>query len=167
MSKSSPKSSSKSLTLKSNSRPKPVPHKSKSSSKVHSDSVVHGASVSTTLPSTPNSSFGLAWTPAAKKQTHIQFKVLLITLKALHNLAPPDLTDLLHRYTTARSLRFSDSNLLLLPCRIRLRTWGNRTFSIAAPNQWNMLPQQLRDCTDLTTFKKNLKTQLFKSDFNV
>ncbi|KAK7883919.1 hypothetical protein WMY93_027042 [Mugilogobius chulae] len=42
-------------------------------------------------------------------------KILLITFKALHNLAPPYLTDLLHRYTPARSLRSSDSNRLLLP----------------------------------------------------
>ncbi|KAK7933805.1 hypothetical protein WMY93_004701 [Mugilogobius chulae] len=106
----------------------------------------------------------LHWLPISQR---IQFKVLLITFKALHNLAPPYLTDLLQRYSPARSLRSSDSNLLLLPCRTKLRTWGDRAFSIAAPTLWNMLPQQLRDCTDLTTFKKNLKTHLFKSAFNV
>ncbi|XP_033827891.1 uncharacterized protein LOC117375687, partial [Periophthalmus magnuspinnatus] len=101
----------------------------------------------------------LHWLPVPQR---IHFKILLITFKALHNLAPPYLTDLLHHHTPSRSLRSSSSNLLSLPCRTKLRTWGDRAFSIAAPTLWNSLPKPLRDCSDLPTFKKELKTHLFK-----
>ncbi|XP_072556731.1 uncharacterized protein [Paramormyrops kingsleyae] len=106
----------------------------------------------------------LHWLPVPQR---IHFKILLITFKALHNLAPSYLTDLLHHHTPSRSLRSSSSNLLSLPCRTKLRTWGDRAFSIAAPTLWNSLPKSLRDCSDLPTFKKELKTHLFKIAFNV
>uniref|UniRef100_A0A8C7YRZ5 Reverse transcriptase domain-containing protein n=1 Tax=Oryzias sinensis TaxID=183150 RepID=A0A8C7YRZ5_9TELE len=106
----------------------------------------------------------LHWLPIDQR---IKFKVLLITFKALHNLAPPYLTDLLQRHTPSRSLRSSDANLLSLPCRTKRRNWGDRAFSIAAPTLWNTLPQHLRDCTDLPVFKKSLKTHLFKIAFNL
>ncbi|KAK7901660.1 hypothetical protein WMY93_018429 [Mugilogobius chulae] len=32
----------------------------------------------------------------------------------------------------------------------KLQTWGDRAFSITAPTLWD------RDCTDLTTFRKNV-----------
>uniref|UniRef100_A0A3B3HFP9 Reverse transcriptase domain-containing protein n=1 Tax=Oryzias latipes TaxID=8090 RepID=A0A3B3HFP9_ORYLA len=51
----------------------------------------------------------LHWLPIAQR---IKFKVLLMTFKALHNLAPPYLTDLLQLHTPSRSLRSSDANLL-------------------------------------------------------
>ncbi|XP_054614541.1 next to BRCA1 gene 1 protein isoform X3 [Dunckerocampus dactyliophorus] len=49
----------------------------------------------------------------------------------------------------------------------KLWTWGDRAFSIAAPTLWNLLPQPFRPCSDLPTFKKQLKTYIFKSVFHV
>ncbi|XP_037551693.1 signal peptide, CUB and EGF-like domain-containing protein 1 [Nematolebias whitei] len=54
----------------------------------------------------------LQWLPA---NLRIHFKILVITFKALHNLAPPYLSDLLHHYTPSLSLHSSDANLLSLP----------------------------------------------------
>src|SRR4029434_10815874 len=41
--------------------------------------------------------------------TNINFKILLHTFRAIHNLAPPYLSDLLHTDTSTRSLRSSSS----------------------------------------------------------
>uniref|UniRef100_A0A3Q3N939 Reverse transcriptase domain-containing protein n=1 Tax=Labrus bergylta TaxID=56723 RepID=A0A3Q3N939_9LABR len=62
----------------------------------------------------------------------IIFKLLLYTFKAIHNLAPPYLSDLLHIVTSARSLRSSSSIHLTVPFA-RLSTMGGRTFSCSAP----------------------------------
>jgi len=35
-------------------------------------------------------------------------------------------------------------------------------FSVAAPTTWNSLPSDIRACRTLTTFKKHLKTYLFR-----
>ena len=56
----------------------------------------------------------LHWLPVPHR---INFKILLLTHKALHNQAPCYLTNLLHRHTPSRSLRSSDANLLSPPLR--------------------------------------------------
>ena len=89
----------------------------------------------------------LHWLPIPQR---IQYKILLMTYKALHNLAPSYLTDLLHRHTPTRSLRSATANLLSLPIRTNLKSWGDRAFSVAAPILWNSLPQSIRDSSSLT-----------------
>ncbi|KAL3058296.1 hypothetical protein OYC64_010468 [Pagothenia borchgrevinki] len=89
-----------------------------------------------------------------------------MTYKALHNVAPSYLTDLLHRHTPTRSLRSAAANLLSPPNRTNLKSWGDRAFSVAAPTLWNSLPQPMRDSSSLTTFKTSLKTHLFNTAFN-
>jgi hypothetical protein len=44
--------------------------------------------------------------------------------------------------------------------------FGKRTFIVAAPPVWNELPESLRQCRNLTTFKKHLKTCLFNEAFH-
>ncbi len=39
---------------------------------------------------------------------------------------------------------------------------GDRAFSAIAPRLWNELPYALRSLDDVETFKKELKTHLFK-----
>ena len=47
--------------------------------------------------------------------------------------------------------------------RIRSRLkFGERAFSIAAPRAWNSIPADLRATLNTATFKKNLKTFLFR-----
>ncbi|KAM4609866.1 TBC1 domain family member 25 [Polymixia lowei] len=48
----------------------------------------------------------LHWLPV---KFRIDYKILLLTFKALHNLAPPYLSDLLHTYTPSRALRSSSA----------------------------------------------------------
>ena len=46
--------------------------------------------------------------------------------------------------------------------RSRLKTYGDRAFSIAGPKLWNDLPLEIRKCASVATFKQSLKTFLFK-----
>uniref|UniRef100_A0A4W5LPR8 Reverse transcriptase domain-containing protein n=1 Tax=Hucho hucho TaxID=62062 RepID=A0A4W5LPR8_9TELE len=75
----------------------------------------------------------LHWLPV---QFRIQFKVLLLTFKSIHKLAPPYLSDLLQGPTSTRSLRSSSSIHLSVP-PARLTTMGSRAFSRSAPRLWN------------------------------
>ncbi len=93
----------------------------------------------------------------------IQFKILLFTYKALHNLAPSYLSELLHVYVPTRSLRSSASVTLVVPS-VRLTTVGSRAFSCIAPTIWNTLPQDIRNSLSLSIFKSRLKTLFFFLD---
>uniref|UniRef100_A0A3P9J104 Reverse transcriptase domain-containing protein n=1 Tax=Oryzias latipes TaxID=8090 RepID=A0A3P9J104_ORYLA len=81
----------------------------------------------------------LHWLPIKQR---VSFKILLITFKALHNLAPPYISDLLHISIPSRSLRSTSSLQLHVP-PARLATMGGRAFSRSAPQLWNSLPPDL------------------------
>uniref|UniRef100_A0A3B1IDG0 Reverse transcriptase domain-containing protein n=1 Tax=Astyanax mexicanus TaxID=7994 RepID=A0A3B1IDG0_ASTMX len=101
----------------------------------------------------------LHWLPIKQR---IHFKILLITYKALNNLAPPYLSDLLHRHSPARQLRSADANLLTQTTSTKYRTRGDRAFAVAAPTLWNSLPLTIRNSESLHSFKRHLKTHLFQ-----
>ena len=88
----------------------------------------------------------------------ITFKILLLTYKSLHGLAPPYITDLLTVYKPSRSLRSSSQIQLIPPRNISNVYYGERAFSTSAPKLWNTLPRDIRNAI----FKKQLKTHLFK-----
>ena len=64
---------------------------------------------------------------------NIIFKILFFTFKALNNLCPSYISDLLETYKPTMSLRSSSRNLLVIP-RSKLRSYGDRAFSVSAPN---------------------------------
>ena len=96
----------------------------------------------------------------------INYKILILTHKCLTGQGPQYLKELLIPYTQRRQgLRsHMQPNLLLRPFT-KLKTFADRSFSIAAPTLWNQLPMALRQM-DLLTFKKGLKMHFFKSYFN-
>ncbi len=96
----------------------------------------------------------------------IQFKILVITFRALHGQAPAYIRDLLQPYIASRSLRSSDQGLLVVP-RSRLKNKGDCAFVlfVVAPKLWNSLPLDLRTFDTVDTFKKQLKTRLFRLAF--
>ena len=46
------------------------------------------------------------------------------------------------------------------------KIFAARSFSVAGPSEWNRLPAKLREISNFMSFKKDLKTYLFKSHFN-
>ena len=107
--------------------------------------------------------FKLHWLPLGYR---IHFKILLLVYKCLNGLAPTYLSELL-RYTNGpRLLRSSSQNFLAVP-RTRLKTYGDRAFSAAAPRLWNQLPPEFRGVTSVDQFRTQLKTNLFKLAYDV
>ena len=59
---------------------------------------------------------------------------------------------------------------LYMPSRKSLRSsaktqWGDRSFSVAAAKLWNTLPESVKYANSIDSFKKNLKTFLFKTAY--
>ena len=81
----------------------------------------------------------LHWLPIAVR---VEFKILLLTHRALNGQAPEYIGHCVSRRQPVRSLRFSEHSLLCVP-RTRCH-WGDRAFNVAAPScLWNALPHHL------------------------
>ena len=102
---------------------------------------------------------GLHWLPV---KARIQFKILLITFKAIHGLAPKYLCDLLTFKSSLYNLRSSGSILLSMPA-VRSKTLGDSASMVAAPRLWNSLPKELRTITNVNSLKAHIKTYLFRT----
>ncbi len=94
----------------------------------------------------------------------VQFKILLIFFKVLNNQALSYLK--VHRIplSTTRHLRSTDRALLSVPCS-RLKTKGDRAFSVNAAHLWNHLSLDCRLAHSITSFKSRLKTYIFSLAF--
>ena len=103
----------------------------------------------------------LHWLPINQR---ITFKLMLITYKAQNDQAPSYISDLLQPVSHTRSLRSVTKRDLKVP-RSKSVTYGDRCFSIAAPKLWNSLPSDIKSASSLTTFKRLLKTHLFKEAY--
>ena len=103
----------------------------------------------------------LHWLPIPKQ---ITFKILTKMYKAPNGLAPSYISDLLTPYIPTRSLRSSDSDLLVNPC-IHTSKYDGRTFKFGAPSLYNSLPISIRLSPTLPIFKSCLKTYLFQIAF--
>ncbi len=103
----------------------------------------------------------LHWLPI---KFRISYKILLLTYKALNDLAPAYLASLLSCYNPTRSLRSQNSGLLVVP-RIEKSTKRGRTFLYLAPKLWNSLPDNVQGSDTRSLFKSRLKTHLFSQAF--
>ena len=98
------------------------------------------------------------WLPI---RARINSKVLLLTFKALHGLAPQYLRSLISIKTSCCNLRGSNTLLLAMPSVKSKAALDDREFAVAVPSSWNSLPCELRSITCVTSFKTQLKTYLF------
>ena len=103
----------------------------------------------------------LHWLPINER---IKFKILILTFKALHDLSPSYIQELINLYRPSRTLR-SSTSLRLNPTSYNLKSYGSRAFAVASPQLWNDLPEQIKNSDNLQTFKTRLKTYLFKEIF--
>ena len=104
----------------------------------------------------------LHWLPV---QYRIQYKILLLVFKCVHGEGPVYLSSLLQRYQPSRALR--SANQLLLREKPSHKRYGDRAFSVAGPKLWNRLPSELQNSDTVKSFKKSLKTHLFKQAYNL
>ena len=102
----------------------------------------------------------LHWLPVRYR---IRFKIALITYKSLHDQGPPYLKNLLNTSPKARNTR---SNHHLVIPRTKLKSAGDRSFSVSAPTVWNSLPTHITNSNSVICFKKQLKTHFFRMAYS-
>ena len=108
--------------------------------------------------------YSLHWLPVFYR---IHFKILIITFKAIYNIAPSYICNLVSiKSCSDYSLRSNKSLFLDRPKGRMLSTLGARSFYAAAPTLWNSLPLHIREITSLSVFKKQLKTYFFNIAYN-
>ena len=93
----------------------------------------------------------LQWLPIRYR---IEFKILLMTFKAIYGMAPDYICKLIsRRKSTGYSLSSSKKVMLEVPSGKILPTLGGRAFRYAAPKFWNNLPSEICSLDSLSNFK--------------
>ena len=97
----------------------------------------------------------------------IEFKVLMLTYKALNGLGPRYLGECLLPLRSTRVTCASQEVRLrsLTPKAARKEKTRNRAFLAVAPCLWNNLPPEIRVAPSLGIFKNQLKTWMFRQAF--
>ena len=110
--------------------------------------------------------YNLHWLPV---KFRIDFRMLLLTYKAINGLAPFYLYELISLEKACKyKLRSDCDGLLLNPVKFKtLTTSEDRSFAAAAaaPQLWNSLPHAIRCSPSVASFKKTLKTFLLQKLF--
>ena len=107
--------------------------------------------------------FPLHWLPVAYPS---EFKILVLTFKAIYQLAPSYICNLVRFKEKCKyQLRSSEELLLQLPVGKTKKTLGDTSSQIAAPELWNSLPASVRDIDNFLVFKRTMKTYLFRKGF--
>ena len=95
----------------------------------------------------------LHWLPI---QHHILFKYNLLVFKAINLSQPPYLSALIRSSSLTRGNRLSVSSTR------PKKHIGRRGFAVAAPAEWNKLPQTVRSEQTIDHFRSQLKTHVFR-----
>ena len=87
-------------------------------------------------------------------------------VKVLHGTAPKYLGPVIRvaDLPGRQALRSASTNRLVEP-PFKLSTIGSRVFSVAGPQIWNSLPEDITSALWLLTFRKRMKTHLFRQPF--
>ena len=104
----------------------------------------------------------LHWLPISER---IKYKVACMCFSAINGSGRAYLSELLHVYTPSRTLRSSSDTRTLKIQQYKRKTHGFRTFSRSGPHIWNSLPQDLRHCSTLSSFKANGEPSSSRSIF--
>ena len=102
----------------------------------------------------------LHWLPV---RARITFRVATLVYKLRETRKPSYLSELISDYVPARQLRSSFKTLLVEPF-FRLKM-GWRSFRYVGPVTWNNIPEDIRTIETLGSFKKHLKSFLFKRSY--
>jgi len=102
----------------------------------------------------------LHWLPI---QQHVEFKLSMLVFNCLHNLEPSYLSTMCQLVANNAGrchLHSAARGDLAVPATRTLR-YGPRSFAVAGPSTWNSLPAPLLSCHLTSTFRRDLKTELF------
>jgi len=96
----------------------------------------------------------------------IEYKIAMLTYKALHGSAPRYLGPLVPvaDLPGRRALHSAGTSRLSVPS-VRLSTVGSRAFLVAGPRIWNALPQETTSAQSLSLFRQRLKSHLFRQSY--
>ena len=78
--------------------------------------------------------------------------------------APDYLRELIVPYAPARTLRSASLNLVVQPKAVS-KSYGERSYSYIGPTLWNALPNWIKTSPSIDSFKRNLKSFLFKQHY--
>ena len=105
----------------------------------------------------------LHWLPISQR---ITYKLCVLMYAAHSGNSPAYISDIVQSQRSAShrpGLRSADSNDYVKP---RLNTkFGEQSFSYAGPLAWNQLPSSIRSAHNMNSFKRLLKTHLFRISF--
>ena len=106
----------------------------------------------------------LHWIPV---RLRITFKLLCLVHKCKYGISLQYLKDLLVSPPQPKhNLRSStDITRLIIPFT-KWKTFAARSFSVAGPTEWNLLPSNIRETESYELFKKKLKTHFFIQYFD-
>ena len=101
----------------------------------------------------------------------VEYKICLLTHKAVHGEAPEYIKSLIHLRHPLKSMicvptneyipRSTEDDVLLQRPKLGNSALSERRFSHQAPAIWNTLPYNIRRCKNTEIFKKELKTLFF------
>ena len=91
----------------------------------------------------------------------IEYKISLLCFNFFSGSSPQYLASCLSVYSPNRCLRSASDTRILNTPFIRTKL-GSRAFASSAPCIWNALPFDIRHCSSQASFKRSLKTFLFR-----
>ena len=105
----------------------------------------------------------LHWLPI---HARIEYKISLLCHNFFTSSAPHYLSSCLSIYSPARNLRSASDSRILVKPSVRTKSFGQRSFSFSAPLIWNALPREIRYIDNTPSFKRALKTHLFRKCYD-
>ena len=104
-------------------------------------------------------------------EQRIIYKIPILTYKSFVDLsAPLYLRELVKKKNKSANARLADDSLLLVVPPISKgssNTFFGRSFIYAAPTEWNKLDGRIRKFFNFDSFKREIKTTLFLSYFDL
>ena len=103
-------------------------------------------------------------------EQRIIYKILILTYKSFVDLSGPlYLRELVKTKNKSANTRLADHSLLLVPpiSKGSSNTFFELSFIYAAPTEWNKLDGRIRKVTNFNSFKREIKTTLFLSYFDL
>ena len=88
----------------------------------------------------------------SKVNCTVTYKILILTFKAYHKTVPQYISDLNIPRKYSRPVK-SNNYFALVVQMIKLHHYGERSFSYAAPVEWNKFDVEIRSLSNIEMFK--------------